>query len=391
MIPKRFEEITKTDIDALVANAVAEGRTIEYKRELPGNSDEDKREFLADVSSFANAAGGDIIYGVEEDQGIPTVANGLPGIDPDAEILRLDNIIRNGIDPRIPTVQIKAVNGFPAGPVMVVRVPKSWSSPHMVVYKGSSRFFTRDSAAKHQLDVTEIRSAFLFSETVPERIRRFRDDRLSKIISGETPVAMESGGKAILHLLPVSAFTKPVTIDVRAFASGVQYLNPIVDGPWNGRRNVDGYVSCWPLKSNEYCCYTQLFRSGSIEAVDGFSLVKHHGGQMEAEFESRLVNALRVYLKLLVNLGVDPPLVVLLSMVGAKGAKMPVVQNYRDGGQVFAIDRDVLILPDVLVEDFDQAPGMILKPLLDAVWQATGYMGSPSYDSAGNFTPRRIA
>ena len=83
MIPKRFEDITKADIDALVANAVAEGRTIEYKRELPGNSDEDKREFLADVSSFANGAGGDIIYGVEEDKGVPTAASGLPSIDPE--------------------------------------------------------------------------------------------------------------------------------------------------------------------------------------------------------------------------------------------------------------------------------------------------------------------
>ena len=71
MIPKRFDEITKADIDALVANGVAEGRTLDYKRTLPGGKDDEKREFLADVSSFANAAGGDIIFGVEEDQGIP--------------------------------------------------------------------------------------------------------------------------------------------------------------------------------------------------------------------------------------------------------------------------------------------------------------------------------
>jgi len=131
VIPKRFENITKADIDALVTNAVAEGRTIDYKRTLPGGTDDEKREFLANVSSFANAAGGDILYGVEEDKGIPTAANGLPGIDPDAEILRLDNIIRSGIEPRVPAVQIKAVDGFSAGPVMVLRAPKSWSSPHM--------------------------------------------------------------------------------------------------------------------------------------------------------------------------------------------------------------------------------------------------------------------
>ena len=54
MISKTISEITKDDLAALVSGRVAEGRTIDYKRELPGNSDGDKKEFLADASSFAN-------------------------------------------------------------------------------------------------------------------------------------------------------------------------------------------------------------------------------------------------------------------------------------------------------------------------------------------------
>ena len=63
MIPKEFDAITKADIDALVTNAVTERRTIEYKQQLPDNGDEGKREFLADVSSFANAGGGATGFG----------------------------------------------------------------------------------------------------------------------------------------------------------------------------------------------------------------------------------------------------------------------------------------------------------------------------------------
>ena len=66
MIPKEFDTIGKEDIEALVANAVSEGRTIEYKEKLPGGTDDDRREFLADASSFANAGGGDLIYGIRE-------------------------------------------------------------------------------------------------------------------------------------------------------------------------------------------------------------------------------------------------------------------------------------------------------------------------------------
>lgn len=64
MIAKRLSEIEKSDLDALVTNGVSEGKTLDYKLSLPGPSDDDKKEFLADVSSFANAGGGDIVFGI---------------------------------------------------------------------------------------------------------------------------------------------------------------------------------------------------------------------------------------------------------------------------------------------------------------------------------------
>src|SRR5437868_6690849 len=115
MIAKRFHQITKNDIDSLITNSVREGRTIEYKQQLPGGKDDDKKEFLADVSSFANASGGDLLLGVEELRdaankatGIPESAHGLSGINVDQEIRRLESMIRDGIEPRIPAVQIRA-------------------------------------------------------------------------------------------------------------------------------------------------------------------------------------------------------------------------------------------------------------------------------------------
>lgn len=87
-------------------NQVPESKTIEYKESLTDNPDSDKKEFLADVSSFANAAGGYLIYGMRENSGIASELCGLESIDADAEIRRLDNIIRDGIKPRIPGVSL---------------------------------------------------------------------------------------------------------------------------------------------------------------------------------------------------------------------------------------------------------------------------------------------
>jgi hypothetical protein len=50
-----FENLSEDDVAELVAGQVPEGLRIEYKRELYGNSDSERREFLKDVSAFANA------------------------------------------------------------------------------------------------------------------------------------------------------------------------------------------------------------------------------------------------------------------------------------------------------------------------------------------------
>ena len=77
MIPRAFEDIAKSDIESLISNGVAERRTLEFKRELPGNSEKDRKEFLADVTSFANAQGGDILYGIDAPKSIATTITGL--------------------------------------------------------------------------------------------------------------------------------------------------------------------------------------------------------------------------------------------------------------------------------------------------------------------------
>ena len=101
MIDKPLNQITYADIDQFVQEKRPEGKTVDYKRDAYGNRDEDKKELLKDTSSFANTQGGDILIGVDEDKGVPT---GIPGVtvpDIDKEKLRLEEIIRRGLDPRI--------------------------------------------------------------------------------------------------------------------------------------------------------------------------------------------------------------------------------------------------------------------------------------------------
>ena len=64
-------KLTEENINDLKNNQIPESKTLDYKEQLPYNAYEDKKEFLADVSSFSNADGGNIIYGIKEEKGIP--------------------------------------------------------------------------------------------------------------------------------------------------------------------------------------------------------------------------------------------------------------------------------------------------------------------------------
>lgn len=277
MIVKDFDAIGKSDIDALVGSKVAEGRDLDYKQELPGGTDDEKKEFLADVSSFANAGGGDLVFGIVEERdgkgkatGIPANAIGLSGVNADAEIRRLVEMARSGIAPRIPSIRIKSVDQFAEGPVILLRIAASWAAPHMVTFKNTSRFFSRTSAGKYQLDVREIRAAFTASESLGEKIRDFRSERIARIIADETPIRLLPNPKLILHVVPLSFADSTKQCDFVPLINEPGKVRPLfVRFGWVPRINFDGYlVYQEDERQGASSGYVQVFRSGAFEAVD---------------------------------------------------------------------------------------------------------------------------
>lgn len=137
---------TYTDIQRLLNGGVQEFTNIEYKRELPGDTDKAKWDFRADVCAMANTTGGHIIHGVIEKNKVPIDIPGLSEFDLDATELRLRSILLTGIEPRLSIIRMWPVEGFTNGPVFVVHVPQSWSAPH-AVHKGDSwQFYGRHDA-----------------------------------------------------------------------------------------------------------------------------------------------------------------------------------------------------------------------------------------------------
>ncbi len=390
MINKRIDEIEERDIDALVTDGEPESRTIDYKGELPGGKDDDKREFLADVSAFANASGGDIVFGVEEGggdkKGIPTKVVGLSG-DMDGAILRLESMLRSGLEPVLPGLRIRRVDRAAGPPVLVLRVPKSWLAPHRVTFRGHDRFYVRTSAGKDKMDVTELRAAFALSEGLPERLRRFRRERLALIAAGETPAPLVPGPKVVLHVVPFDAGRH---LDMTAVAREKDELEPMNTTYVGYRFNVDGYLAhdrpSGPARPGE--SYVQVLRSGALEYAWARLCWGKDQRTIDRFFlEGNVVEALRRGVELLRGLDFGPPIFALMTMLGVKGLAMGRENAYNDlCAESDPFDRDDLLLPDVAVQDFaDDAPA-VLKPAFDTMWQAAGKPGSPNYDKDGTWT-----
>ncbi len=387
-LEKPLDEIGEEDLFVLVDEQVTENRHIEYKRLLPLDTYDSKRELLADVSSLANAVGGHLLIGIQEEAGLAQAVIGVECDDPDAEILRLENLIRDGIKPRLQGVRAKAIRLKTGNYAFVLQIPRSWSKPHVVDFRGHWRFYSRTSAGKYPLDVSEVRSAFLQSGALVDKIRLFRDERLGSVVADSTPMDVLPGAKIVLHIVPYAAFE----------TEGSFPLNTIADNPWpslpldlvvtGSRYNFDGFLIIGRSEGGLSYGYVQIFRNGALEAVDTSILNAKADGPIipSIVFERNLIKCTTAHFDVLKAMGVPPPFSVMLSLLHMSGYIMAVNPHCDPWGlHKHRIDRDTLVLPEIICDDFPADVGRTLKPALDAVWNAAGWPASLTYSANGEW------
>jgi hypothetical protein len=269
------------------------------------------------------------------------------------------------------TIHFRAVEGFP-GPVLLVRIPQSFARPHMISFQDWSRFYSHNNSGKYLLDVGEVRSAFAHSETIPERIRRFRQDRLAQIIAGEIPVPLEAIDFTLaLHLFPLASLDSTKHIDFTKLTQ-TSFIPLHEDSTTAWRFNFDGvlFYSCWGPKARPRS-YVQVFRTGHVEAVFAAELQNAAKHTIPAkELREELVRKIESYVARLCDIGVEPPIVVMLSLLGVGGFGIP---HGMFNDIPAAIDRPDLLLPDFMIEDTTERVVDLLQPTLDALWQSSGY------------------
>jgi hypothetical protein len=353
-----LDRIGEDDIQRLLSMGVIESPYLDYKQETYGDTGNDRSEFLADISSFANTLGGDLVIGVAEANGLPTVLMPFIG-DCDAEKRRLEQIALSGLEPRIGNMRIHSVPITTGGHVIIVRVPRSFIPPHRVIARDSNRFWARAGTTKYQPNVEQLRRLFNDAPHLAERIRAFQTDRLIKITAGDTPIPMNSIGKVVVHVIPVPSFADGRMIDiVSVLGRGTHLPIPLdeLNMPAAGAVNLDGYVNYANRGSERGArqAYAQFFRNGAIEGVgelrndDGVNS-RFIGGA----FTELIVTHVRQYLQVLKSYEMGLPIYVFLSFCSA--AK--VVYRHSPEGigwqETKPLGREIAAFPEIYVDSFD--------------------------------------
>ncbi len=189
MFNKPLDEITYEDIKKLKTDNIPESKILDYKREKL-----EKKDLMKHICGFANANGGFLVFGIEEDESKPPIPKNLTGLNKkNFNIEQIEDIIHGNIDPPLkfeisPPIYKKDKKGeF----FVVIRIPEGPDKPYMSTTDGDDRFYFRHNYQTRRMSEIEISSMYRQRFSSPQSVREY----LEKIISYNNEIAFPEEGE----------------------------------------------------------------------------------------------------------------------------------------------------------------------------------------------------
>ena len=157
--------------------------------------------------------------------------------------------------------------------------------------------------------------------------------------------------------------------------------------------NIDGIYAYAGAAGAENYSYLQMDRVAQIEAAESWMIpsmdpARYPDSIPSGRFPTELFDTVGRALRLYELLDVPPPYAVLVSILGAKGVVLG-LDAFRFRSPLRPLDRDALLLPEVVINDRPVDIPAVMRPLLDALWQSFGMKSCTEYGDQGEWKPRR--
>ena len=148
-------EYSEDTLLSLIQEKILEHLFLDYKsaKGIDKKENLEKIEFSRDVTSFANSAGGDIIFGIDEKDHLPTKIDGTTDII--EKKTWLEQIINSNIQPRINGIKVYPVL-IPSqdnAAVLVVHIPQS----HTAHQAKDQKYWCRYGSEKQAMEDYQVR------------------------------------------------------------------------------------------------------------------------------------------------------------------------------------------------------------------------------------------
>jgi len=188
------------DLQSLITNKIPENLSLEYKSSDALNLLEErhKKEFIKDVSAFANSEGGILIYGIAEENHLPHLLD--TGIDPNIITKeRVEQILLSGISPKISRLHINPVKLTNSGNVAYVITVSQSDTAHQA---SDHRYYKRYNFLSAPMEDYEIRDV-MNRVKYPKIIPNFKSTRSSESTANEhiysLAVTLKNEGSICAH------------------------------------------------------------------------------------------------------------------------------------------------------------------------------------------------
>ena len=376
-------------IVTLIKNKIQENLYLDYKRELKLEGSEERKEFLYDISSFANSEGGIIIFGIDEDRntGLPSEIIGIPAPNVDSLIQKIESIIESSIKPRITNIAIKIIE-ISGKIILTIIIPKSLGMPHMVTFRSTNKFYKRRNSGKYLVDIYELNRMFMQNNELQEKSNKFVYDRITSLQKNELNPNFLIRNSTLVHIVPLSFSQNHNQIPLTKRDDYQKIFDSFIGLMTYSQRhhNFDGYIMYY--FSPEYkkiTCFLQIFRNGVIELFSDIYCGKAGPNDdrllfFADNFEEDCIEFVTKAINFYKEMDLFDPLLIYINLLEQTNVRLYSQSRFRFPEP---IGRDHIKIPPVLFKNYEEDITKILKPAFDVIWQSSGIEKSINYNDLG--------